>query len=156
MLNVFRHLQGDRIRKLFMARSDVEAFKNELKNLRYYHNKMDFLADEIAMLEYEMANVKGVDYSKQGGNNYNASAVEYKKLKMIDQYEELLKKKKKLNIRIADIYEVLDRMDVSDRALVMGVVAEKRKYRDMCRELGISNTSILYNRINEIIERAIQ
>ena len=139
-----------------MPRSDVEAFKNELKNFHYYHNKMDILNDEIAMLEYEMENVKGVDYSKLGGNNYNPVAVEHKKLQMIERYEKLLEKKKNLNIRISGIYEVLDRMDVSDRALVIGVVAEKRKYRDMCRELGISNTSILYNRINDIIERAIQ
>ena len=101
-----------------------------------------------------MANVKGVDYSKQGGNNYNPIAVEEKRLAMIEKYEKLLKKKKNVKMRINDIYEVLNRMETDDRLLVVEVVANKVKYREVCERLGIS-TSVLHNRINEIIENAL-
>ena len=134
--------------------TDVEAFKNELKNLRYYQKKVEILSNEISLMEYEMANVKGVDYSKQGGNNYNPIAVEEKRLAMIEKYEKLLKKKKNVKMRINDIYEVLNRMETDDRLLVIEVVANKVKYREVCDRLGIS-TSVLHSRINEIIENAL-
>ena len=132
---------------------DVEAFKNELKNLPYYRQKLREIYDNLDTLEYEMANVKGVDYSKQMGNP-NEYATQLKILSMIEKHEELEQKKNTYLLKVREINDVLKRMEDEDRELVVDVVAHGRKYRDVCEKLGIS-TSVLHYRINEIIEEAL-
>ena len=106
------------------------------------------------LLEYEMANVKGVNYSKQSGNSYNPSAIEERRLNMIDQLEKLNKKKDYYKIRVDQICEILQRMNEYDRSLVMSTVADKRKYKDVAFEHKM-NPSTLFAMVNTIIKNAI-
>lgn len=138
-----------------MKNEDVEAFKNELKNLNYYRKKVKDIDEKIKVLEYEMSAVKGVDYSKQHGSA-NPAAIESKKLAMSDELEWFEESKNKWTKKIKEIIWVLDKMEKSDRDVVERVVVDGVRYRDLCEEYGIKSTSSLANAINNAIAHALK
>ena len=133
----------------------VEAYKNELKNLWFYIRYINDIDNDIELMEYEMGGVKGVDYSKQSGT-YNPDAIERKRLKLIEEYNRLLDKRKEIQEKERSICRVLNVMTKEDRDLVIDVVASRRRFRDVCKELNISSTATLANMINDIIDEAIK
>ena len=135
-------------------KEQVEMFKSELSNLYRWQNKIRKIDGEIEILEYNMENVKGIDYSKQGGT-YNAAAAQEKILSMIEK-KERLEKLIALAERIRAVGRVLNCMAADDRELVLEIVAEGRPYRAVCEERKINNPSSLYVTINNIIEKAIK
>ena len=64
-------------------KAHIEAFKNELRNYHYYIEEIENLNKQISLMEYDMGNVKAIDYSKQGGNSFNEMAMEQKRLNMM-------------------------------------------------------------------------
>lgn len=136
-------------------REEVEAYKNELRNLWYYKKKVKEIEDEIAVLEYEMEGVKGIDYSKQRGS-YNPSIAEQRRLAMIEKMERLQKEKEKREEKEKHACRYLMYMSDEDRDLVVSVIADKRKYREVCKERKIPSTSTLANTINLAIAKAIK
>lgn len=133
----------------------IETFKDELKHLNDYMNEVRRLEGEIETLEYEMENVKGIDYSKQSGS-YNEQAAMNKILGMIERKEILEKRKKITKEKINYIGDILKKMSEEDRTLLIEVIADRRTYKQVCKERNISNTSTLYVMINSIIEEALK
>jgi len=133
----------------------VEAYKNELKNLWFYMQYLNDIDNDIELIEYEMGGVKGVDYSKQTGT-HNPEAAESRRLKLIEEYNKLLKKRKEIEDKEKSVCRVLNVMKPEDRNLVIDVIASRRRFRDVCKELNISSTATLANMINEIIDEAIK
>lgn len=134
----------------------IETFKDELKHLFDYYNEIKRIKEEINILEYEMENVKGLDYSKQKGNSFNEAAMQNKKLEMIEKMDILEKKLKREIDKVKAINEVLDCMEESEKELVYEVIAKRRKYKEVCEERNINNTSTLFSQINNIISRALK
>ncbi len=134
----------------------IETFKDELKHLFDYYNEIKRIKEEINILEYEMENVKGLDYSKQKGNSLNEAAIQNKKLEMIEKMDILRKKLKREIDKVKAINEVLDCMEESEKELVYEVIAKRRKYKEVCEERNINNTSSLFSQINNIISRALK
>lgn len=134
----------------------VEAYKNELKNLWYYMRLQLDLENDIDLMEYDMGGVKGIDYSKEMGGTFNPEATEQRRLKMIEEYNRLLEKKEEIVRKQRCICRVLNCMAEDDRNLVIDVIANHRKYRDVCEERNITSTASLANIINDIIDEAIK
>lgn len=133
----------------------IETYKDELKHLYDYQANIRRLETEIAELYYEAENVKGIDFSKEA-TTPNPIASEQYRLAIFERIEMLEKIKKREVDKVASICEVLKMMDADDRTLVTEVIAEKRKYRDVCKERKINNPSSLAYKINKIIEEAIK
>jgi len=138
-----------------VKKEDVEAFKNELKNLNYYRKKIKEIDEKIKVLEYEMEAVKGVDYSKQHGSA-NPAAIEHKKLAMSDEMEWYEESKSKWTKKIKDIILVLDNLERSDRDVVERICVDGVRYRELCDEFGIKSTSSLANAVNNAIAQALK
>lgn len=138
-----------------VEKKDIEAFKNELKNLTYYKKKIKEVEERIEVLEYDMQNVKGVNYTKQQGTP-NLAASEKKKLAMSDKLERLQKEKKKWVRKERELEFVLGKMEKTDRHVVERAIVNGEKYRDLCDEFGIKNTSSLYNAVNNAIADALK
>ena len=133
----------------------IATFKDELKHLNDYMDEVRRLEGEIELLEYDMENVKGIDYSKQSGS-YNESAAQNKILGMIERKEKLEKRKKITKEKINAICDILKVMPEDDRTLLIEVIADRRTYKKVCEERNISNTSTLFVLINSIIEQALK
>jgi len=134
----------------------IETFKDELKHLYDYQSEVTRLQGRIEELVYEMENVKGIDYSKQGGGAFNEQSATARRLAQIEKKEELESQLRRVKEKIKGIGEVLSYMPSEDRLLVLEVVADRRRYRDVCEEKKISNTSTLFAMINSIIEAALR
>lgn len=134
----------------------IETFKDELKHLYDYQSEVTRLQGRIEELVYEMENVKGIDYSKQGGGAFNEQSATARRLAQIEKKEELESQLRRAKEKIKGIGEVLSYMPSEDRLLVLEVVADRRRYRDVCEEKKISNTSTLFAMINCIIEAALR
>lgn len=138
--------------RLISEKEEVDAFKNELKNLRFYEKKIREFKEKKEVLEYEMQNVKGIDYSKQSGT-YNESSVNFKRLAMIGEMEWIEKQIEYWEAKVVPIRKVLNRMNKEDRKLVTDVVTRKRTYKSVCIEKKIV-PSTLFNMIHYIIAEA--
>ena len=136
-------------------KEEVEAFKNELQNLNFYKKKIKECKLKRDLQIYELENVKGVDYTKQHGT-YNEAAAENKRLSMIEELKEIEEDLKVWETKKKHICKVLGRMNDYERLLVVDVVANKRRYADVCEERKIKNTSSLFGMINNIIYDAIK
>lgn len=132
----------------------IETFKDELKHLHDYEAECTRLQGKIEEILYEMENVKGVNYSKQSGA-YNEQAAMSRKLALIEKKEEIERQLKREKEKIKGICAILLHMPDNDRLLVLEVIADRRKYRDVCAERNIGNTSTLFAMINSIIEAAL-
>ena len=133
----------------------IEIFKDELKHLNDYMDEALRLETELELLEYDMANVRGIDYSKQSGT-YNETAAQQKFLAMSEKKEKIEKEIKRNEEKIHSIAEVLQYMDQDERTLLIEVIADRRTYREVCMERNIKNTSTLFSMINGIIEAALK
>jgi len=136
-------------------KASVEAYKNELKNLWYYKEIINDINGKIEMIEYEMTGMKGIDYSKETGS-YNPSASEHRRLSLIEKYNGLLQRKKEYEQKEKSVCRILNVMSEEERDLVIEVIANRRKYREVCDERNISNTSTLFGMINDIIDKALK
>lgn len=134
----------------------IEMFKDEVKHIYDLMDKQRRIEGEIELIEYDLANVKGVDYSKISGGAYNQSAIEQKRLALIEEKEKKEKEMKRVKENINAICVVLNNMTNEERALILETLAEKRTYRQVCKERNISNTSSLFVLIESIIEKAIK
>lgn len=63
----------------------VEAYKNELKNYKYYQERTKELMLDLDDLWYELSGVKGIRYDKEMSNSYNESLSEQRRLDLLDQ-----------------------------------------------------------------------
>ena len=133
----------------------IETFKDELKHLYDYQANIRRIETEIEELYYEAENVKGVDFSKEISTP-NPIASEQYRLAIFERIEQLEKIKKREDEKVASICDVLRWMGDNERTLVIEVVADRRKYRDVCKERKIKNPSSLSYKINKIIEEAIK
>lgn len=132
----------------------IEKFKGELKYLYSIQAEIKRLSTRIAIIEYEEENVKGIDYSKEHGT-YNPEAVAHRRLAVIEKKETLMKLLEAEEKKEEAIGLVLKQMSEEDRELVLEVIAERRKYKDVCKERNIANTSSLFAMIEKIIGEAL-
>lgn len=137
-----------------MGTVEIEAFKNELKNLWFYQKKAREFDSKIELLIYEMENVKGVDYTKTHGTG-NPEAIEQNRLKMIELKESLEQKKAFWEAKENYLCGILKNMSSFDRRLVIEVIADKRKYSAVCKELNIGKSSLAY-RVDRAILQALK
>ena len=136
-------------------KEDVAAYKNELKNLEFYRKKRKEYEDKKEAIEYEMAGVKGVDYSKQKGS-YNESAVLLKQLALSATLDYTIEMLKMWAYKEQYVKSVLNYMEADDRDLVLDVIVRRKTFRKVCNERNIPSTSSLLNRMNQIIAEALE
>lgn len=127
------------------------VFKNELRNLYAYERELTVINDRIDEMEYLMAGVKGVNYSKIPGN-VNAEANEQKRLDLIEQMDELLTEKKRLMLNISHTYSILSQLEAGDRDAALKIIAKKANAEDVAIKRGYSRSGI-WARIRREIEK---
>lgn len=134
---------------------NISDVKKEISNLRSYEKEIKKIKEKIAVLEYNEANVKGVNYSKQPGST-NPLEASLHRLDMIEDIAILEEEERAFGILIRRIHRWLNRMEEKEKELVEAVLVERKKYGDVCKEKNISSTSLLNYYIDRAIEKAIK
>lgn len=132
----------------------VQAFKNELRNYRYYKNEKKKIKEKINLEYYNLANVKAVNPQKQPGTT-NEEYLHEKRNEAYERIAELKEKEKEIAIKIKAIDRVLDKIPEKNRKIITELFIEKKDANKICEKNFISK-STLYYRIDTWIERSIR
>lgn len=135
--------------------TEIEAIKNEIRNLRYYESELQRLKDKLMQIEYAEENVKGVNFSKQAGTT-NPSVISQNRLSLIEEKIKVELQVNEVLCLVNRILRWLNAMERDDRLIVMDVLVDRKPYAEVCKNRGISSTGALFRKINAIIEEAIK
>lgn len=134
--------------------NDVKAFKNELKNFKYYKNKIIELTDEIDNIYYSLSGLS----SKPFGANVGSTNQQLKELNRLNAFgkAEMLKSKRELyKSLIVSIEQTLEAMDSNMRSVCIKVYCDGRTYESIARTKYYSARG-LEKKVDKEIQRALE
>ncbi len=135
-------------------KKDVEAFKRELGNYRYYRLNLEGTMELIEINEYNLSNLHGLDPSKQHVSS-GVPWVESEEFKRVSKelamlYERLELRKK----QISYIEYVLGRLSKDTREACLQIYADRKTYSEVSRKMNISRKGLFY-RIQKELDRVL-
>ena len=135
-----------------MAQSEsVRAFKNELRNYRYYIGRAAELEDAIESLYDRLGGVRGVDPSKEPAHVLPNKEMEWK---IRDDITRLDLKLTNLRSKIAEIDEILGRIEEPLRTALKLVYIESNKVIMVAGMMYLSPSGLV-KRMNREIKKAL-
>ena len=135
-------------------KEEVKAFKNELRNYRYYLKQKEILTDKKDLYFHSLTGMVGKGFDSQGGST-NESVKEEKRLETIDRINELEEKINKLDTKIDAIESVLNKVTKRVRKIMVGVYADGRTYLSYSTNENYSPRT-LQQQVDKAIERALK
>ena len=131
----------------------VEAFKNELRNLKYYRYRLDKEKEKLELIFYKLTGFKGIDPSKQR-LAFNKGAIEQERLEQIENYNDQLEIVKYHEQQIISIENMLNEMNPKVSEICIEVYCNKKTYKQLEKELFADDATLL-KRVNKEILAAI-
>ena len=129
----------------------VRAFKNELRNYRYYIGRAAELEDAIESLYDRLGGVRGVDPSKEPAHVLPNKEMEWK---IRDDITRLDLKLTNLRNKIAEIDEILGRIEEPIRTALKLVYIESNKVIMVASMMYLSPSGLV-KRMNREIKKAL-
>lgn len=129
----------------------VRAFKNELRNYRYYIGRAAELEDAIESLYDRLGGVRGVDPSKEPAHVLPNKEMEWK---IRDDITRLDLKLTNLRNKIAEINEILGRIEEPIRTALKLVYIESNKVIMVAGMMYLSPSGLV-KRMNREIKKAL-
>lgn len=129
-----------------MNKEEIRAFKNELKNVNFYRNKINELKIEIEIIEYDLTGVKAVNFTPHQSttNPISKSSYYYAQL---DKKDKLIKKKKAYDDKLNSINQLLDSIDDGKtKQMIIDIYIEGK---------GFLSTAIKFNYSNHGVQQRI-
>ena len=135
-----------------MQSQEVRAFKNELRNYRFYETRLRKL-DELIDFCYSLlpGNVHAINYSDPITGGTPNKDREYRIRDEISRHEQ---NKARTQAKVDYIEEILDKMENSVKEAAISIFVEGNRTDDVAPEYHLSSNALL-NRINREIERVI-
>lgn len=135
-------------------KEEVKAFKNELRNYRYYLKQKGILTDKKDLYFHSLTGMVGKGFDRQGGTT-NQSIKEEKRLETIDKINELEEKINKLDSKIDAIESVLNKVNKRERKIMIGVYADGKTYLSLSTKENYSPRT-LQQQVDKAIEKAVK
>ena len=135
-----------------MQKDNVRAFKNELRNYRYYVDEVNRIAESIEEIYDRLGGVRGIDPSKEPLHTMPDKDMEYM---LRDKITSLEAKKHRLEGEIKRIDRILEKMETSLRNAVKVVFIDGNTIWSVSYKMNLSPTG-LKKRMNRAIEKALE
>ena len=120
-----------------MNKTEIKAFKNELRNLKFYQERIEELKDEINNIEYKLCGVGAVSAETiPGTTNPDVKSDNYWKL--IDKKDKLISKKERYTVIVNDVLEVLQDLRVDVREMCVDIYVNEESFRKIAKRHNIS------------------
>lgn len=133
-------------------RPEVKAFKNELRNYRYYQERVRSLTDSIEECYYQLSGLKGVDPSRIPMHTAPNLEFQYKIRDSISRYEA---ERSRLASEIEYVDEILSRIETSLKQAVINVYINGESIEAIANQMFLSHNG-LYKRMNQAIKEALK
>lgn len=135
-----------------MQKDNVRAFKNELRNYRYYVDEVNRIGESIEEIYDRLGGVRGIDPSKEPLHTMPDKDMEYM---LRDKITSLEAKKHRLEGEIKRIDRILEKMEASLRNAVKVVFIDGNTIWSVSYKMNLSPTG-LKKRMNRAIEKALE
>ena len=135
-----------------MQKDNVRAFKNELRNYRYYVDEVNRIGESIEEIYDRLGGVRGIDPSKEPLHTMPDKDMEYM---LRDKITSLEAKKHRLEGEIKRIDRILEKMETSLRNAVEVVFIDGNTIWSVSYKMNLSPTG-LKKRMNRAIEKALE
>lgn len=135
-----------------MQTKEVRAFKNLLRNYKFYQERINKLEEDIDLCYHKLGGVRAVDPSREPIHSPMDKDIEYKIRDDIEKYEALMKHYKS-NIDYVD--SVLELIEEETREAIKKVYVESKTLESVSRKIYIS-ASTLRDRIDVRLKLAIR
>lgn len=130
----------------------IDDIKRELRNRKGYERDLHDIELLIEAKWNDLRGVKGVRYDKPHSNPSEAIANE-SKLQMIEEYNDLLDEKKRIQMQLTHIQRILEATDEETREAIELYFCEGKTIRETARFFYMSKSG-LEKRINRELEKA--
>ena len=134
-----------------MQTPDVRAFKNELRNLKYYQYRVQTLTNSMEWCYERLGGVRAIDPSKEPMHVAPNKELEYKLRDDIERYRALLAL---TETKIKYIDEILSHIETSLRDAIISVYVDGQHLRAVASKMYLSGNG-LSKRINKAIAQAL-
>lgn len=133
-----------------MTDSEIKAFKNELRNYRFYQKQVDELKGQEDMIYHILGGYKSPDPSKvPGGYNPNMAM---QKADLSDKLVVISRRRERFQERIDQLNEVLDQLNPEVRQHMTDIYIGGKPYIQVADSIPIA-VSGLYKRINVALRK---
>lgn len=131
---------------------EIKAFKNELKNYKFYLERVKKLESLIDYC-YDMlpGSVHGLNPAKETTHGAPNKEFEYKIRDEISHHEQ---NKARTQAKIDSIREILDLIENDTRTAIMRVCVDGESYERVSRDMYLSPTG-LKKRVNKALKKAL-
>ena len=133
-----------------MTDSEIRAFKNEMKNYRFYQNQVESLTEQENTIYHQLGGYKSPDPSKIPGS-YNPN-MNIHKAELGDKLEAISRRKAAFQSKIDQLDEVLDQLPTEIRERIIDIYVKGKSYRDVANSVPI-DISNLYRKINAALKK---
>lgn len=131
-------------------KEEINQFKRDLRSLKYYEKKIEFLYDELTVIGNELQGVKGIKYDVLRNNgNYNDNKIE-----LLMREEEILKEMNLYREMIGRINSCLAKLSEDEQELLKMIYIDKVKYAEIAHKLCKSVRKMKLD-VDGIIEKII-
>lgn len=130
---------------------DVILFKDELKSYRRLNIKKLRLRVELDKVQYDMTNVKAIQYDKEPGGSHDSTSIVIALLPKKEKIEEELSI---IEARLNYVDKVLSLMTPQDKSVIIDIYLNGISYEDMAGKEHYS-TRGLKKKVNKMIKSAL-
>ena len=126
-----------------MTDKQVEEFKAELRRYKRLIGLQAQLKERLNLMLYDLTGVKAIAYDKVKGT-LNQQAIEYTKLQMLDEYEDILMTYNLISQRVKTIQNVLNQMKSEDRVMFMMKYLDGMSFYSLAKLNYMSKSGLIY------------
>lgn len=138
-------------------REQMEHFKRELKDYRYNRLMIQYYADLLGQINYELSGVSGVNPDKiPSGNSYNSGAKSYRWYELLDNEQEMRRKKEEYEAKNELIDRKLNFMfDEEEREFLRDAFINYKTFKQ-CAKAKNYGINYLYQKVDRILAKVFR
>lgn len=137
-----------------MEKEEIIAFKNELRNYRYYKKKTYSIEDKIRECEYKLSGLKSPSFEYHVGTT-NEEEKRERYYKQLDILERLRAEKNVYIEKVRRIDLVLDKVRAADEEstdMLVNCYVNKIPYRKLCSKYYI-DIALMHRKIDKALKK---
>lgn len=121
--------------------NSILAFKNELRNYRFYQERIESLDELINICYYNLTGVKGVRADKVPSST-NPELAEETRYRIYDEIEHHKQNKAITEAKLKSLDEILDKLEKPIKEALIKIYADGESYDKVSQEMYLSKSAL--------------
>lgn len=127
-----------------MTSKEMDTFKNRLRNYNYYQDRINEIDEELSLIRYEMAGVKGISFEYRVSST-NIKLKDVRKLELLEKHDSLVNEKYEHVKELEKLNRMLIQTELYQRQLIFEKYVNKKTYSQLSKKYHMAASVIKYN-----------